>query len=512
MWTTSLPINRYLAKWPVVVVWTFAWLFMRAIDGTSDLANLALILVLASAICGLWLSALESVAVCAIAVFSFNWQFVPPRRTFSVDLRQHAWLLLVMLGVGSMVAWLMGRQRRLAEASRIMADHANHLRVFSEKLRIESAETAIHKLAVELQTLTGADVCIGMIPSGSDPTSAQLVWGTANPEELANLRECLRTVNPVAFAMEEVHGYQALALPLQGQKLCLGAALLRIPTGHPMTSAVNVTAQALCDQTGFHIERTIVEENARQANEEAKSQKLRNTLLAAISHDYRTPLANILGAASSLIGQSDRLSREQARSLAKTIVDEVERLSTMTDNTLQLARLDADGVQLTKDWESMEELIGSAAARTRSRYPDVRLALRIEPHLPLLRCDAQLVRQLLDNLIDNAVKYGGTQQTVEIVARNLESNLLLSVGDRGPGIPAPLRERMFQMFERGAHSSTTSDEGTPRGAGLGLALCRAIVAAHGGSIQARQRQRGGTRMDCLFPIEPQPQAMDAGDL
>lgn len=504
MWTAQLLIGRYLAKWPVGLVWACAWLLMQLIDGTADLANLALILVSASAICGLWLSAMESVAVCALAVMAFNWHFVPPRGTFSVDLRQHALLLLVMLGVGSMVAWLMGRQRMLAESARAMAEQANLLRSFNDQLRLEAPSVVLHTLAANLQSLTHADICIAMGKASSGGVDPPVAWGQANAEELANLRECLRTAKPTMFALQEIHGYQAITLPLRGQSVCLGAVLLRIAAEHPMTQAMQTTAQALCDQTGSHLERTWVEDNARHASEEAKTQKMRNTLLAAISHDYRTPLANILGAATSLLDQSDRLSTVQARALAQTVVEEVERLSTLTDNTLQLARLDADGVHIVKDWESMEELVGSAVARTRSRYPDVRVGLRIEPQLPLLRCNAQLVIQLLDNLIDNAVKYGGTQQTIEIIARKLGSQLLLSVADRGPGIPAQVRERMFLLFERGAPDQASGEGSTPRGTGLGLALCRAIALAHGGSIQAKQRQRGGTSMDCLFPIESQP--------
>lgn len=482
---------------------------MLGLDASADLANLALVLVLASALCGLWLSALESVVVCACAVLAFNWQFVPPRGTFTVDLRQHIWLLLTMLGVGSMVAWLMGRQRRLAEAARVMADHSNLLRAFTEQLRDELAGAAPAKLAMQLQALCGVDVCLAMATDASDSAGVQLAWGTANPEELANLRECQRTAGSEVFTLQDVLGHQALTLPIRGQRLCHGAALLRIPAGHSLTRAVIDTAQALCDQTGLHLERTLAEDNARRASEDARSQKLRNTLLAAISHDYRTPLANILGAASSLVAQSDRLSREQARTLATTIVDEVEQLSTMTDNTLQLARLDAGSVQVKKDWESLEELVGSAVARTRNRYPDVRIGLRMEPALPLLRCNAQLILQLLDNLVDNAVKYGERQQTVEIIARKLDSELLLSVADRGPGIPTALRERVFLLFERGEPSGATSEGGTPRGTGLGLALCRAIVTAHGGHIHARSRQRGGTSVDCRFPLEPQPAPMDA---
>ena len=503
----------YLAKWPVALVWALAWMLMQAVDGTADIANLALILVLASATSGLWLSALESVVVCAFAVMAFNWHFVPPRGTFSVDLRQHAWLLLVMLGVGSMVAWLMGRQRRSAESARSMAEHANLLRSFGEQLRTGSPEVVMQSLAEKLQALTQAEVFIGLADGdgdvGGDPGKLQWMRGQPNAEDVANLRECLRTATPGSFALKDVHGYHAHTLPLRGQNQCHGAALLKILVGPPLTSAMHATAQALCDQTGLHLERTRMEESARQASDEAKTQKMRNTLLAAISHDYRTPLANILGAASSLVAQSERLSREQARTLATTIVDEVERLSTMTNNTLQLARLDADGVQITKDWESLEELIGSAVARARSRYPDLRVGLRIEPNLPLLRCDALLVMQLLDNLVDNAVKHGGGNQTVELIARNLGSQLMLSVADRGPGIPAAARERMFLVFERGSPSGLPSAANTPRGTGLGLALCRAIVQAHGGTIQAKSRQRGGTSMDCLFPVEPQSPAMDA---
>lgn len=509
MWIPESSIKRYLAKWPVVVIWLSAWQLMQAMDGMADLGNLALVLVLASAICGLWLSAVESVAMCAIAVMAFNFHFVPPRGTFSVDLRQHAWLLLVMLGVGSMVAWLMGRQRMLAESAQTTAAHANLLRAFNEQLLREPPESVLQALAINLHTLTEAEVIIGRASSGSDDPAFQSVCGQANAEEMANLQECLRTSRPASFALADIHGHQVLTLPLRGQKRCVAAALLRTPAGHPMAPAVQTTAQALCDQTGLHLERTLIEDHARQAREEAKTQKLRNTLLAAISHDYRTPLATMLGAASSLIAQSDRLSREQARALATTIVDEVERLRTLTDNTLQLARLDADGVQITKDWESLEELVGSVVARTRARYPQVRVSLRLAPALPLLRCDAQLLIQLLDNLIDNAVKYGDPQQTVEIIARRLDAHLLLSVANRGPGIPVKVRERMFLMFERGDQNRAGSDGNTPRGTGLGLALCRAIVLAHGGSLSAKQRQRGGTSMDCLFPIEPQPLAMDA---
>lgn len=503
MWTDQTVKSPHFQKWKAVLVWVVTWYVMQTIEGAADLANLALLLVLASAIGGLWLSALESVLVCAIAVMAFNWQFVPPLGTFTVDLRQHAWLLVVMMGVGSMVAWLMGRQRLLTEAAKTLAENANMLRVFGEKLRAAKPDAVIENLALQLHSLTCADIAVAMLGAANDASSLQTLWGQLTQEDLANLQECLSTSSSLEVAFHDIHGYYAIALPLRGQRHCRGATLLKISTG-PLPASMLVTAQALCDQTGSHLEQSLVEESARQSSAEAQTQKLRNILLAAISHDYRTPLATILGAATSLLTQADRLTREQARSLASTVVEEVDRLSTMTDNTLQLARLDNEGVKISKDWESYEELIGSAVARTRSRYPEVRVGLRIEPQLPLLLCDAQLIVQLLDNLIDNAVKYGGINQTVEIIARKLGGHMLLAVGDRGPGIASNVRERVFLMFERGPHNQTRNEKDSPRGTGLGLALCRAIVHAHRGSLQAKPRQRGGTRMECLFPIEQQP--------
>jgi two-component system sensor histidine kinase KdpD len=504
---------RLLAKWPLLAVWSVAWLLMLGLDGTVDLANLALLLVLAAALGGLWLSALESLAVCALAVLAFNWHFVPPRGTLTVDLRQHSLLLLAMLAVGSMVAWLMGRQRALAQAARSMAEHADLLRAFNDALRAQAPAAVLPTLAAALQSLTGAEVAIAWegaaasVPNGRADTGAPvLAFGQANAEEWANLCECLRSATPAVLAVQDIHGYQAITLALRGQVRCQGAALLRFPAGHAPSADIQATAQALCDLTGVQRERSSVEDDVRRTKELAQAQQLRNTLLAAISHDYRTPLATILGAASALRAQSDRLAREQVQLLAERIVDEVEQLSTMTDNTLQLARLDAADVQLQTDWESLEELIGSAVARARQRYPGLRLNLRLEPDLPLLRCDAQLLLQLLNNLVDNAVKYGDPEQTVEVLARRLDQQLLLAVADRGPGIPAALRERMFLAFERGAPPTRGegAQAGSRRGAGLGLALCRAIVTAHGGSIAACARQRGGTRIECRFPIAAQP--------
>ena len=209
-------------------------------------------------------------------------------------------------------------------------------------------------------------------------------------------------------------------------------------------------AQALCDQMGLALERAAALRSAAAAREAAQTQALRNTLLAAISHDHRTPLATILGAASSLHDQSERLAPEQRRRLAAIIVDEATQLARLTDNTLQLARLDTPGLALHKDWESVEEIVGTVLRRLRQRGATRRVKSHLEPGLPLLRCDAVLLVQLLENLVDNAFKYGGDPDQVEIQARREGDRLVLAVCDRGPGVPPEWRARIFDSFQRGS--------------------------------------------------------------
>ena len=243
----------------------------------------------------------------------------------------------------------------------------------------------------------------------------------------------------------------------------------------------------------------------RTAREQAHAHALRNTLLAAISHDYRTPLATILGAASSLHDQADRLSAGQRQRLAATIIDEAGQLGRITDNTLQLARLDTPGLALHLDWESVEELVGTVLRRARQRQPDRAVKARLQAGLPLLRVDAVLLVQLLDNLVDNALKYGGESAPVEIAATLESSQIRLAVRDRGPGIAPAWRERVFDAFQRGDpgdNRAQPADAPARRGAGVGLAVCRTIARAHGGELTLRMRQRGGCSFECTLPVNP----------
>ncbi len=488
---------------------------MLGLDGRIDLANMALILVLGAAIAAIWSTPLASLAASAIAVLAFNFAFVPPRRTFAVDLHQHALLLVTMLTVSWIVTLLVARLRWHTSWATAQALRSDQLREFAEALRAADEPAAQASILQDtLYRLSGAEPTLLLSNSTVDTVegSALQLLGPVTPDESAGLRLCLQEGRPMGPGTGRYEEQPSWYLPLRGVSGAIGAALIRSATG--AGGELREHVQALCDQLGAALERGDALRAAAAAREQAQDHALRNTLLTAISHDHRTPLATILGAASALHDQDERLSVAQRRRLAATIVDEATQLARLTDNTLQLARLGQVGLALQRDWESVEEMVGTVLRRVRQRDPHHRVKARVEAGLPLLRCDAVLMVQLLDNLVDNALKHGGGDASVEVMARRVGSAVLIAVRDRGPGVPVAQRRRIFDTFQRGDRDAVAEGDDRPRpGAGVGLALCRAIARAHGGELRLRARGHGGSSFAVTLPVEEGPEgtARDGGE-
>ena len=498
-------------KWPAALAWAVAWGAMFSLGDRLDLANKALILVLAAAVAAVWWGPWLSVVAGAAAVLAFNVAFVPPRGVFTIDLHQHAILLVTMLSVSWIVALLMARLRRLAADARRHALRSDQLRELGDTLReFDDPRERAGDLCSALSRLAGlgTTLLLASSPHTDARSSEEAQWvGSATADERIGLALCLREGRAMGVGTGWHDEQAAWYLPLRGQGGMFGAALMRLADGADRSADVRHHAQALCDQMGVAIERSVAVKAAGAARELARSHALRNTLLAAISHDHRTPLATILSAASSLHDQSERLSPEQRRRLAATIVDEASQLSRLTDNTLQLARLGSTELSIDRDWESVEEIVGTVLRRARQRGPAQRVKVRVEPALPLLHCDAVMMVQLIDNLLDNALKYGG-DAPVEVVARRISGDIVIAVRDRGPGVSPAQREHIFETFHRAEPTLSNSDADSPprRGAGVGLALCRAIARAHGGEVRLRPRSHGGSSFEVVLPVEGQPDA------
>jgi two-component system sensor histidine kinase KdpD len=493
-------------------LWGLAWAGATLLDHHTDLANQAMLFVIASVVASIWLSAPAAFAFALACMLSFNWGFVPPRGSLEVDIERHAVLLAAMLAVSWLIAGLVWRLRAQATAARDAARWSARLQALGEALR-DSAEPVDQAgpVAQALAELGGSPAALMLLHDElppADSAHAVRLQGEVSADERAGLWLCLRQSQAFGPGTGRHTEQPAWYLPLRSRGGSHGAALVRLAEPGMASEFIRLRAQALCDLLGVALQRAALARQSEAAREMAQSQSVRNAMLASISHDYRTPLAVILGAASSLQDQGERLSPAQRAHLAAQIVEEVEQLSRMTDNTLQLARLDAPGVMLRLDWESAEEIVGTALAHARRRDAGQRVRARLEPGLPLLRCDAMLLSQLLDNLVDNALKY--SSGPVELVVRRQarlpgeagEAQVVIAVRDRGEGVAPADRRRVFEVFQRG---DAAGAPGAARGVGVGLAVCRAIARAHGGELRLRPRAHGGSSFELLLPLVAPPE-------
>ena len=239
---------------------------------------------------------------------------------------------------------------------------------------------------------------------------------------------------------------------------------------------------------------------ASQAALLAREEQLRNSLLASLSHDLRTPLAVIAGSASSLRDERARLSQAEQDQLLDTLYDEAQQVSLTVSDLLEMTRLHSGRVELDRQWYPAEELVGAAIERSKRQLAQHRVQTRLDPQLPLLHVDGVLIEKLLVNLLENAAKYTPAGTLVTVVGENAPGALVLCVEDEGPGLPSGDEERIFDKFYRAGREAAVT------GSGLGLSICRAIAQMHGGSIAAANRSGGGAVFTLKLPVEPAPPA------
>jgi two-component system, OmpR family, sensor histidine kinase KdpD len=223
---------------------------------------------------------------------------------------------------------------------------------------------------------------------------------------------------------------------------------------------------------------------------EAETERVRSALLASISHDLRTPLAVITGSASTLAERGERLPPEERASLAQSIYQQARDVSELVTKVLQMTRLETGAIKLERDWGSLAEIAGSVLRRLRDRLATHMVMLDLPDELPLVRVDAGLIEQVLANLLENAARHTPPRTLIRLRAQVQSGELVVSVEDFGPGLPQGDLERIFKKFHRGA--------------GLGLAICRAIVELHKGRIWAERLPGVGTAFRFSLPLETPP--------
>lgn len=465
------------------------------LDHYVSLTSQAMIYVLAVVIASYRLEWVESV-VCAVgAVTALNFFFIPPRWTFEVESQEHFIALVSMLTLALVISHLSTGMRRESQIARLNEQRARQLQELAAHLADTTSSEEVLKLGQMALDAAFSGPCALALANGKGDLPPTDGLGTLVRD---GMHSCMTEGAVLGPGTGRWPGLEAWYLPLGDKTWVAGAACVRPAPARDTGGREH--AQALCTLLAQALWRIHLTASVLAAQSEAQHQQLQSTFLAAISHDLRTPLAAIIGAASSLQTQHDKLSPVEQNRLLGSIVNEAAYLSTVTENTLQLVRLASSAQELRRDWESIEEIVGTVLARVRERDPARRIKSSVPVGLPLVRADPVLLAQLIGNLLDNALKYSA--DTIQLTVSCDGSELAVVVKDRGPGIPADEQARMFVPYAGG-------DRSTQRGIGLGLAVCRAIATAHGGQLSYRPRSGGGSCFVLTLPVEAQQAAQES---
>jgi two-component system sensor histidine kinase KdpD len=311
-------------------------------------------------------------------------------------------------------------------------------------------------------------------------------------------------VQPAGLGTDTLAGSAWLYLPLKATMRCRG--VLAVQPDEPRFLLVPEQRQQLetfAALTAMALERVHYIDVAQSATVQMESERLRNSLLAALSHDLRTPLAALVGMAEMLSGSQPALSPQQ-REMATAIHEKSMRMNDMVTKLLDMARIQSGEIRLRVEWQSMEEIIGSAVKAAHGALGQRALSVHIDPGVPLVECDAVLIERVLANLLENVSKYTPAQSPVEVLVHPTDQELRVSVRDHGPGVAPGQEDAIFEKFTRGNTESATP------GVGLGLAICRAIVEAHRGRIWVESSQPRGATFTFSLP-RGTPPAIDLSD-
>ncbi|MDC0721778.1 sensor histidine kinase [Nannocystis bainbridge] len=417
-----------------------------------------------------------------------------------IDDLQRAAIYLGMLVLALWVSGLTELSRRQAEAARVDERRLTALYLLSRELSQLRSEVDIAECAIRhvKKTMSARTV---ILLHGHDgelaPVAGTDVELTTDAREEGVARWAFEH-GPAGRGTETLKAAQALYLPLTAAGRTIG--VLGVAPDDPDKLASPAERQLLDAMTGpvaLALQRVRLAEEAQVAEVRAREEELRGSLLSSVSHDLRTPLASITGAASAMLDSGDAIAFETRRDLLQTIYEEAERLGRLVGNLLDMTRLEAGSVALRTDWVALEDPIGSALARLDRRLAGREVQVTLQPDLPLLALDEVLFEQLILNLLENACKHTPAGSPMRLVARVQAGRVMVEVADRGPGLPAGEEETIFEKFVRGSKAKT-------QGFGLGLAICRAIAAAHGGEITAENRAGGGAVFRISLPIGAGP--------
>jgi two-component system sensor histidine kinase KdpD len=461
-----------------------------------DLSNVVMLFLLTVVFVALRLGRVAGVWAALLCVACLDFFFVDPRMSFAVSDTQYIFTFALMLAVALMISQLAVRlrsdakvaiagERRAAAVARVARDLSAAMK--TEQIVSICTDTLAPLLAVRVALL---------LPDADD----RLIAVRDTPfVDMSVAQWAYDHGQAAGLGTQTLNAAAALYLPLKAPMRVRGILAMQ-PAGAALPGDPDDRRllDACCSSIALALERIHFVEVAQDTLVKMEGERLRNALLAAVSHDLKTPLTAIRGLAETL-EQPDRLDGTEARELARAVRLQAEALQGLVMNLLDLARMQSEGVKLNKEWHALAEIVGSALTRLTQSPAMRQMPADIPADLPLIELDALLFERVLVNLLDNAMKYTQEDSTIELRARVSGDTMYFFVEDNGPGFRAADPETLFEAFARGQKESAIT------GVGLGLALCRSIVAAHGGTIRAENLQPHGARFEIRLPLGSPPE-------
>lgn len=470
-------------------------LLALSLSGFFDAPNLVTLFLLTVVVVSLRLGRAAAVWGALLSVACFDFFFVPPYLSFAISDAQYLFTFALILVVAL-----------------VASDAGSRLRADARSARAgERREAAVARVARDLSAAIEpdqiVDICRNTIAPLFEARIALILpnsndrlphAGNGGFEDLAVAKWSYDHVQRAGRGTGTLNAANALYLPLKAPIRCRGVLAIQPREWKCLEEPDEKRLlDACCSSIALALERIHFAAVAQETLVRIEGERLRNSLLSAVSHDLRTPLTAIRGLAETLEGGTD-LSADERTDVARAIRQQAQGLHRVVTNLLDLARMQSAGVRLNREWHSLSEIVGSALSRLGPALSTRVVRTDFPSHLPLLEVDASLIERVMVNLLDNALKYTPADTEILIAAKAVGNAMYCFVEDDGPGLPTGDPEQFFNSFVRGQRESPIS------GVGLGLALCRNIVTAHGGTIRAEAIKPAGTRFEISIPLGTPP--------
>lgn len=493
-WQPHRPLRRYLLSLGLVAISTILGLAVR---GELEPTNLVMLYMASVVISAIFLGRGPSLLAAVAGVLAFDFFLVPPYLTLAVSDTQYIVTFGALLVVSLVISSLTAQGREQAEAALRRESQTAALYDLGRDLTSAADLTDVLQVIIShIEQAFGREVAIFLPENGHLRLLASSPGYEPDENELAVAAWAYDYDQPAGRGTDTLPAASIRCQPLKTSNGRVGILGVRPrEAGNFLTTEQRQTLSAFTNQAALAIERALLAQQAQRTELLQATEKLQTALLNSISHDLRTPLVSITGALTSLDEQAERLNDEQRQSLINTAREEAERLNRLVGNLLSMTRIESGAIKLYIEPGDIQDVIGTALEQLGKRIANRKIEIDVPEDFPLIPMDFTLMVQVLVNVIENAVKYSPEYCAIEVSTSLENDHVHLVVADRGEGIPPEDLTRIFDKFYRVQRPESVS------GTGLGLSISKGIVEAHGGQIQARRRDQGGTLIIIDLPLK-----------